>query len=277
MTTTTERPARTDAPAVRRRTTKERLSASAVPARVARRRQVTPSVVRVTLVGEDLRSMSVLGDDQYFRLLLPRPGQARLRLPVTERWWPEITAMPEDERPVLRNYTVRAARPDVGELDVDVVAHGGTGPGSRWALTAEPGDEVGVIVQDTCFTPPPGTTHVLLVADATAVPAVAGVLASLPDGVTATVLAEVPTHEDAPDLPRRDGADVRWRAQEPGRSLLEDLRSTALPAGGVYAWVAGEAATATGVRRHLVRERGLRKEDVYFCGYWRADAPAYAD
>ncbi|MEJ5866892.1 siderophore-interacting protein [Pseudokineococcus sp. 5B2Z-1] len=261
----------------RRRPVRQRLAAVAVPVRVSAVRRVTPSVVRVTLAGEDLRAAPALGADQYFRLLLPRPGQERPRLPETERWWPEMQAMPADERPVLRNYTVRDARPADGELDVDLVAHGETGPASAWALRAAPGDEVGVIVQDTCFAPPAGTEHVLLVADATGVPAAAGILAALPAGTTATVLVEVPTAQDAPDLPVRDGVEVSWRVAGDAGSLLEDVAARSLPSEGVYAWVAGEAALATSVRRHLVRERGLGKDDVYFCGYWRADAPAYAD
>lgn len=291
MTTTTEarpaaphRAATTTAeqvPAARRTTARrpvrERLAAVAVPVEVRAVRRVTPSVVRVTLAGDDLRRTPALGADQYFRLLLPRPGQRRPRLPETQRWWPEMQAMPADERPVLRNYTVRAARPEAGELDVDLVAHGETGPASAWALRAAPGDEVGVIVQDTCFAPPAGTAHVLVVADATGVPAAAGILAALPAGTTATVLVEVPTAQDVPDLPVRDGVDLAWRVAGDAGSLLEDVAARALPAAGVYAWVAGEAALATSVRRHLVRERGLGKDDVYFCGYWRADAPAYAD
>ncbi|MEJ5913036.1 siderophore-interacting protein [Pseudokineococcus sp. 1T1Z-3] len=273
-TTTAPASAATTARPVPRR---QRLAAHAVRVRVTARREVSPHVVRVTVAGEGLHDVSALGDDQYVRLLLPRPGQARLRLPETERWWPEMQAMPADERPVLRNYTVRALRPEAGELDVDLVTHGESGPASRWALTTRPGDEVGVVVQDTCYAPPAGTRHVLLVADATAVPAAAGILAGLPEGVGASVLVEVPTADDAPDLPERDGVDVRWRAATPGRSLLDDVVRADLPTTGLYAWVAGEAATATGVRRHLVRERGLGKDDVYFCGYWRSDAPAYED
>ncbi|WP_299037748.1 siderophore-interacting protein [uncultured Pseudokineococcus sp.] len=256
-----------------RRATAQRLAAVAVPVVVSAVRRVTPSVVRVTLAGEDLRRATALGADQYFRLLLPQPGQQRPRLPETEEWWPQIQAMPEDERPVVRNYTVRGLRPELGELDVDVVAHGDTGPASRWALRVVPGDEVGVILQDTCYAPPATTTHVLLVADATAVPAAAGILAGLPAEVTATVLVEVPSREDAPELPVRAGVDVRWRAAGDQGSLLADLQALPLPVEGLYAWVAGEASLATTVRRHLVRDRGADKDAVYFCGYWRDQAP----
>ncbi len=277
MTTTTDRTTATPATApVRKRVVRERLAAVAVPVGVTAVRTVTPSVLRLTLAGEGLVDMPSLGDDQFFRLLLPRPDQDAPVLPTTERWWPEMQEMPVATRPVLRNYTVRAARPELGELDVDVVVHGDTGPASRWARRAAVGSRCGVIVQDTGFLPPEGTRHVLVVADATAVPAAAGIVAGLPEGVTATVLAECPTAEDVPEIPVRDGVRTSWHA-EGTASLLELVRSTALEADGLYAWVAGEASMATSVRRHLVRHVGLGKDDVYFCGYWRADAPAYED
>ena len=38
---------------------------------------------------------------------------------------------------------------------------------------------------------------------------------------------------------------------------------------GLYAWIAGESKVVTGLRRHLVRERGVDRGQVAFMGYWR--------
>lgn len=38
---------------------------------------------------------------------------------------------------------------------------------------------------------------------------------------------------------------------------------------GIYAWIAGESATVTALRRHLVKERGVDRRHVAFMGYWR--------
>jgi NADPH-dependent ferric siderophore reductase len=38
---------------------------------------------------------------------------------------------------------------------------------------------------------------------------------------------------------------------------------------GVYAWIAGESGTVTGLRRLLVRELGMDRRQVAFMGYWR--------
>ncbi|GAA4841402.1 siderophore-interacting protein [Garicola koreensis] len=48
------------------------------------------------------------------------------------------------------------------------------------------------------------------------------------------------------------------------------LWETSTPEGfGEYAWLAGESAVITGLRRHLVKEVGLSRKQVSFMGYWR--------
>ncbi|MGW5885377.1 SIP domain-containing protein [Streptomyces koyangensis] len=65
-------------------------------------------------------------------------------------------------------------------------------------------------------------------------------------------------------LPREDPA------ARPGALALEAVRAARFPGGRCcYAWVAGEAGLATGVRRHLVGERGVARADVTFRGYFR--------
>ncbi|MGH3500323.1 MAG: siderophore-interacting protein, partial [Nocardioidaceae bacterium] len=115
---------------------------------VVRTRTVSPHMRRITL-GGGLADFAPQGADQWFRLFLPRAGQEEPVLPVTEKWWPEVLAMPEATRPTVRNYTVRAARP--GEIDVDVVLHGDEGPASRWARIADAGDRVGIMDQGVTY------------------------------------------------------------------------------------------------------------------------------
>jgi NADPH-dependent ferric siderophore reductase len=36
-----------------------------------------------------------------------------------------------------------------------------------------------------------------------------------------------------------------------------------------YAWACGESGLATGVRRHLVKDRGVDRKAIMFSGYWK--------
>ncbi len=38
---------------------------------------------------------------------------------------------------------------------------------------------------------------------------------------------------------------------------------------GIYAWIAGESAVVTTLRRHLVKELDMDRRQVAFMGYWR--------
>ncbi len=117
----------------------------------------------------------------------------------------------------------------------------------------------------------------LLAADESGMPAVLGVLASLPRDAQGVAIVEVPTAQDVqhPDAPA--GVQVRWLVRQdahavPGRLTLAAVQDLDVPAGRPYAFVVGEAALATGARRHLVTARGLPKADVTFSGYWKHGA-----
>ena len=53
----------------------------------------------------------------------------------------------------------------------------------------------------------------------------------------------------------------------------EDVESPAVHVGhdldGIYAWIAGESAVVTTLRRHLVKELDMDRRQVAFMGYWR--------
>ena len=75
--------------------------------------------------------------------------------------------------------------------------------------------------------------------------------------------------------PMSSAADVSltWlsRADKPavgGGLLREAIGRTTFPDGMPYAWLAGESSAVTDLRRHLVNERDVDKERVYFSGYW---------
>lgn len=261
------------------RTGSARPTARALHAEVRAVAQVTPNVRRITLGGLD--EMAVRGADQWFRLFLPRHRDQPLLLPSsTTDWWPETLAMPDAERPLVRNYTVRAARPARAEIDVDFVLHGDEGAGSAWAARAEAGDRVGVLDQGVTFAPPPGTGWHLLVGDETALPAIAGVLRTLHSDTPTRVYVELPSLHDAQSLRISPDVDVTWLPRQEGAapgSLAADAVSTAtLPDGAsAYAWLAGESSMVRRLRRHLVTTRGVAKSAITFTGYWRHGVSYY--
>lgn len=251
-----------------------------VTAEVVRVERVTPHMVRVTLGGNDLERFEYRGFDQWFRLAIPVSDDSTLeRMP--DRFgiggYLKYLALPKNTRPIVRNYTIRAFRPDPAELDVDFVVHGTDGVAAPWAAAVEPGARVAFIDQGCGFQPVPAD-WTLLVADESGLPAVAGVLRDLPRDALGHAIIELFDEADRQELEEPEGMTVHWvtRAPDaaPGSSALPALRDLEFPAGSVYAFAVGESAVATGARRHLVSERGVPKSNVTFSGYWKAGRAA---
>ncbi|WP_091229575.1 siderophore-interacting protein [Microbacterium sp. 3J1] len=260
---------------------------------VVRTERLSEHWMRVTLGGGEIEKFRPMGFDQWFRLFLPIGGDAGLdRVPAKANrmfGYLKFLRIPDGERPVMRNYTVRAHRPataDAGaEIDVDFVLHGsasdGTaGPASRWAETCRPGENVLIIDEGLAFNPQRGVDRVVLVGDETALPAIASICASLPETATGTAIIEAPSDEDALEFPHPPGVDVVWTVRPhefpPGSRALPVLRDLPLPDEPFHAYAAGEQSLASGVRKLLVSERGVSKDAVSFCGYWKIGAASPA-
>ncbi len=246
-------------------------------------RRPAPHMVRLTLGGNELAWMTNGGLDQRIKLLFARSGQDEPTLPA-DRSYATLRLMPEDQRPHVRTYTVRAHRPERCEFDVDIVLHGDAGPGSSFAGRARPGDHLAVFVPHVEHPHPARLSgvefrtervfdDVVLVGDETALPAIASILDEVPAGVRVRVLIEVPEVVDTHYL-RSDASDeIRWlvrgdRAR--GEVLLREVRG--LDLADPYVWIAGESRTVTTVRRTLVDEFGVDRRRITFLGYWRRDA-----
>jgi NADPH-dependent ferric siderophore reductase len=195
---------------------------------VARVQRISPSFLRLTLTGPELARFGVGRDDQRIKLVLSRDGSPVIDL-LTDGpgWYAEYCALPDDRRPHLRTYTVRAVRPELAELDVDVVLHGDdaelAGPAASWAAAARPGDPVVVLGPDRprprgtasgrfwgVEWAPPADGTLFLAGDETAVPAISAILEALPGGRRTVAVLEVPESGDVLSLDLAPGIEVHW-------------------------------------------------------------------
>ncbi|MDR2253368.1 MAG: siderophore-interacting protein [Bifidobacteriaceae bacterium] len=249
---------------------------------VVAREAISPHVVRVTLGGGDLPLFEFKGFDQWFRLAIPVHDADRFdNLPSTFALggYLRYLALPKATRPEIRNYTARAWRASPARLDIDFLQHGDHGVAGPWAATVEPGAEVALIDQG-CGWKDPGADWRLLAGDETAMPAIAGILRDMPRDAVGHAFIELFDARDRQPLDAPDAVRVHWLERSPGAApgdaLLPAVRALEFPPGRVYAFAAGESAIAAGVRRHLVSERDVPKNDVTFCSYWKRSATVHA-
>jgi NADPH-dependent ferric siderophore reductase len=232
-------------------------------------------MVRLTFAGGDLVDFVGAGPDTFLYLLVPPPGCADL---VIDRSfsWDTYQELPDATRPVGAYYTLRAHRPEVAEIDVDVFLHDPAGPASAWAVSAAPGAPLALWGPRRLFQPLPTDDHLVLVGDETAVPAISAILESLSAGQRATAVIEVRDADD--ELPVDSAGDIciRWlhRGDDLARHstrLLDAVRPLDL-AGQVYVWGGGESRSMARVRRHLHQERGIDPSCTEVTAYWRQQA-----
>lgn len=230
---------------------------------------------RLTCASEGLHTFVACGADEYVGLLMPPRGRPlRMPDPASEDVRAAVAGLPPADRPALRWYTIRDHDAVRGTVDIDVLTHGDSGPGSAWACRARVGDPVGIRTCGALYRGVEVSGRQVLVADETAVPSVAAILdgwggpADARDhGVEVHVEVADPEVLRAYDL---GDAAVHLRTGRPGSALVPALERR-LAAGGApvaYAWVCGEAALVAGARRALVRH-GADRRSVFFCGYWK--------
>ncbi|GED97050.1 siderophore-interacting protein [Gordonia crocea] len=231
-------------------------------------------MIRVTLGGGDLDRFEYTGFDQWFRLAIPVRDSDRLdNLPQRFGFGGllKFMTLPKGTRPMIRNYTLRQYDPATGEIDIDFIVHGTEGVAGPWASSVEPGAQIALIDQGCGWAPVPAGKH-LIVADESGMPAALGILRDMPRDADGDAIIELFDDRDRQDVDAPEGMTVHWVIRDPdsapGTAALPALRELDL-APSLYAFAVGESAVATGVRRHLVNDRGVPKSNVTFCGYWR--------
>ena len=220
--------------------------------RVLSAHRLTPNVVRLVLIGEDLSEFADLGwADHYVKFVLPPEGD----LPAA-----------------VRSYTVRSWDSAAGELTIDVVVHGSRGRVGPWAAAAQPGDEMLLRGQGGGYVPDDEYAWHLLVGDESALPAIAVAIESMPPGARARALI-VETPDEEQTFPTAGDVEITWIHRGVGgvygAGLVRAVREMAFGPGHVQVFLHGEAGMVRELRRHLRKERGVPKTDLSASGYWR--------
>lgn len=238
---------------------------------VRRAERITPRMVRVTLGGGDPAGFETRDPDDHVKVFFPVPGVETPAVPTYGQNGPTIPA--DGRKLIMRDYTPRRYDPAAGELDLDFVIHG-DGPASAWAAAARPGQILVVAGPRGSNVVPNAFDWYLLCGDETVLPSIARRLEEFPAGARAIAFVEVPdAAEEQPIVTRADLA-LTWLHRDGVAAGTTDLieravRTLDFPPGDPYVWASGEATSLRTLRRHLLHERGLRREWCHFSGHWK--------
>ncbi|GAB2987269.1 siderophore-interacting protein [Amycolatopsis acidiphila] len=247
-----------------------RKSRPAVRLRVLRTQRLTPHMIRIVAGGQGLAAFQPNEfTDAYVKVLFPAPG---VRYPEPFDMGLIRAEYSREQWPVMRSYTVRHYDANAGELAIDFVHHGDQGVAGPWAREAKPGDELLLNGPGGAYAPGEEADWHLLVGDESALPAIALTLEAMPAGVPVRVFVEVEDADEEQPLVTKGDAQIRWIHRAAGEDLVAAVRELDFPAGTVQAFVHGEAGFVRELRRHLLDERGVRKDLLSISGYWRRGA-----
>jgi NADPH-dependent ferric siderophore reductase len=207
-------------------------------ARVERIRTLSPHFRRVTFAGDELATFGTDGFDQRIKIVLPLPGVGLSDIGANDpqtiadgTWYARWRALPDETRNPFRTYTIRAVRPQLREIDVDMVFHGASGPAGRWLSEAAVGDEVIIVGPDAAslesgigidWHPGPART-MLLAGDETSAPAICSILEQLDPTVQAHAFIEIPDAADQLPLNIGRNCHITWlaRGTQPAGAQLD--------------------------------------------------------
>jgi len=173
-----------------------------------------------------------------------------------------------------RHYTIRSFDRAASRIDVDVVLHGDSTPGTRWALQSRAGDEVLAFGPRGRNVIQPGADWRLFVGDETCIPPIFAMIETLPAGSKAHAIIEVAADDDRQDISTQADVTIDWisrggaHAEPLSAALIERLAAYPLPAGRGHVYVLGETSTIRR-QRHDLLARGLGKDQIFGEGYWR--------
>lgn len=233
---------------------------------------------RIAMHGADLDAYTEIWPADAFKLMLPPDGGRRVDFPSRDGqgmpYWPEGT-----KQPLLRAYTVRSFDAARQRIEFDVALHG-QGVAMAWLNSVQPGDGLGISGMRREFYASPDVDRHLIIGDASALPAVAAIVESLPRSVPVVACLAAADESDKQLLPAHENLTAQWvigHAQSGKDSELERLvRDVVKPQGRTQAWLAGEAAATRELRRFVLDECDIARADMQAGAYWKAGTDSTA-
>ena len=234
------------------------MSAARHSLEVVSNRPLSPNLRRITFSGPELQA------------LLPQRPAPSLRLFV-----------PHQDGPVARPYTVRAVNAGAREFSIDFAVCA-DGPASTWALSAQPGERLECSAPRAGFEYRPDIDWYLLIGDATALPAIAAIVETMPAGTPVLAMIETPTARDRQPLNSDAFLLCQWFSREerwlgPSLCLEESIALLTPRRSRGRAWIAGEAERVRQLRGVVQSTLRLDPADIATSGYWKYGVAAHEE
>lgn len=220
---------------------------------------ITPNMQRITLQGEALSQFPADCEGGYIKLLFNEMGGT------------DIQSVSEENRPLMRTYTIRRFYPETCSIEVDFVRHITqdlqSGFAARWAMAAKKGDTINIVGPGTISNLNTDADWFFMAADMTALPALSAKIRTLPDEAKGYAVISVISAADIQPLHAPAEMDLIWLTE--GQSLAEAIRELEWLEGDAAVWCACEFDSMRALRQYFRNEKEVDRENIYISSYWK--------
>ena len=237
-----------------------------LPIMVTERIELSPRMLRLTVVGVVVGELNLPDPAASVRLLVPTPGTADLVIPI---WNGNEFLLPDGTRPALRTFTPLHVAGN--RMELEIVRHPG-GAVSTWAETATPGSAAALSGPGSGYAIDPKARRFVLLGDETAIPAIRNLLEVLPDDADVDVHIEAVMSDAELALPAKDDSIITWhiRTERTDPSpLIQVVGGWSAMSADTRIWAGGEAPTMHAIRTHLHKTLGVDRTQTSIRGYWK--------
>ncbi|WP_260261945.1 siderophore-interacting protein [Vibrio intestinalis] len=219
--------------------------------------QITPNMQRLTLAGQGLAEFPSDCEGGYIKLLFNAVGGT------------DLTGLDENNRPVMRTYTIRRFLAEQQAIEVDFVRHitqdNQCGFASRWAMNAQVGNTISLRGPGIIANLNTAADWFFLTADMTSLPALSAKIKQLPENAKGYAVIQVESLEDKQKLQAPDGIEVHWITE----GLADKARSLEWYEGHAAVWCACEFDSMRQLRQYFRNEKEVLKDNLYLSSYWK--------
>lgn len=236
--------------------------------KVKRREQLTPHYIRIVLTGDDIQIFQRAETGDNNKIIIPKDKSVAIELPdmVTRSLF-------DYPNQVVRTYTLRSFDAEKGEMAIDFVVHENPGPASAWAMNAEPGDELGVMMKAGRKKLIRAAADYYFLGDHSALPVISALLEKLDPTAKGYAYIEVHDVEDVLPIHQPAGTEITWLYNEhPGNTsglpaaysaIADRLDITS------YVYVFGEHRVVNEIQDKLRNHGGVKRDSWQAYGYWK--------
>ncbi len=235
-------------------------------------------MIRALGVGDQRLTVTAIEEitPAYRRIRFSSPGAFEGFDPEPASWVRVWFPDPGDEgHEVQRAYTFVDADQEAGTFSLDFVIHHPPGPATRWAISAQVGDELNASFwASTKFTPPEvEPAGYLLLGDLAGLPGLRSVVGAIPDEIPIELyIEEHQPHDRLAPLPSHPKLRIHWVAhQADGGGLARAVEQRDWT--DWYAWAAAEKGAIKHLKDGLRQDHGFPKTDMKLAPYWIEGKP----